>query len=110
MLSRYFENPMVKLDKDGCMGMEGGKVFTVPVIDEYVRVDSTGAGDAFWGGFLYKLAESGKKLCELTPEEVSEFADFGNASASVCVENYGAIPAMPTLEQVLKKQKEERQK
>jgi len=41
---------------------------------------------------------------------VSEFADFGNASASVCVENYGAIPAMPTLEQVLKKQKEERQK
>ena len=73
-------------------------------------VDATGAGDAFWGGFLYKLAESGKKLCELTPEEVSEFADFGNASASVCVENYGAIPAMPTLEQVLKKQKEERQK
>ena len=41
VLSRYFENPMVKLDKDGCMGMEGGKVFTVPVIDEYVRVDST---------------------------------------------------------------------
>lgn len=73
-------------------------------------VDATGAGDAFWGGFLYKLAESGKKLCELTPEEVSEFADFGNASASVCVENYGAIPAMPTPEQVLKKQKEERQK
>ena len=35
VLSRYFENPMVKLDKDGCMGMEGGKVFTVPVIDEY---------------------------------------------------------------------------
>ena len=31
VLSRYFENPMVKLDKDGCMGMEGGKVFTVSV-------------------------------------------------------------------------------
>lgn len=28
-------------------------------------VDATGAGDAFWGGFLYKLAESGKNYANL---------------------------------------------
>lgn len=72
-------------------------------------VDATGAGDAFWGGFLYCLAKSGKKPEEVSLEEAAQFADFGNAVASVCVEKYGAIPAMPTLRQVQNKLKEPRQ-
>lgn len=68
-------------------------------------VDTTGAGDSFWGGFLHRLLESdefaqGKPLAEITLEEAMEFAKFGNAVASICVEKRGAIPAMPTLEEV----------
>ena len=68
-------------------------------------IDTTGAGDSFWGGFLHKLLESdvfsqGKALVEITLEEAMEFAKFGNAVASICVEKRGAIPAMPTLEEV----------
>ena len=78
-------------------------------------VDSTGAGDSFWGGFLHKLLESDVLqpkedvtnislgevgLEELTLEEAIEFTKFGNAVASLCVEKRGAIPAMPTLEEV----------
>ncbi len=63
-------------------------------------VDTTGAGDSFWGGFLYKLVESGKRPEEVTLEEAASFAKFGNAVASLCVEKRGAIPAMPTLEDV----------
>lgn len=61
--------------------------------------DTNGAGDSFWGGFLYKISTSEKRLQELAKEELVEYARFGNAVASLCVEKKGAIPAMPTLAQ-----------
>ena len=72
-------------------------------------LDATGAGDAFWGGFLYQFCRCGKLPEEVSVSEAVSFADFGNAVASVCVEKYGAIPAMPTMEQVIEKMQEERQ-
>ena len=66
-------------------------------------VDTNGAGDSFWGGFLHKLVESGKRPEEVTGEELKEFARFGNAVASRCVEKRGAIPAMPTMEEVMER-------
>lgn len=63
-------------------------------------VDTTGAGDSFWGGFLFCLAQSGKRPSELTAAEAAEFARFGNAVASLNVAGRGAIPAMPTMEAV----------
>ena len=63
-------------------------------------VDTTGAGDSFWGGFLYCLLESQKHPQELSLEEVAEFAKFANAVASLCVEKRGAIPAMPTMDEI----------
>lgn len=63
-------------------------------------VDTTGAGDSFWGGFLYKLIQSGKKPAEITLEEAVEFARFANAVASLCVEKRGGIPAIPSLSDV----------
>lgn len=93
VLSRYFENPMVKLDKDGCMGMEGGKVFTVPVIDEYVRVDSTGAGDAFLAGFMYGLFNDYRfRDCIL----------LGNLTGGKCVTGVGCLTEYLTEEELLK--------
>lgn len=62
--------------------------------------DTNGAGDSFWGGFLYKISQSDKQLDELTQKELAEYALFGNAVASLCVEKKGAIPAMPKLSQV----------
>ena len=48
--------------------------------------DTNGAGDSFWGGFLYKVSTSEKQPDELTQEDLKEFARFGNAVASLCVE------------------------
>lgn len=62
--------------------------------------DTNGAGDSFWGGFLYKVSTAEKHLDELTQEDLKEFARFGNAVASLCVEKKGAIPVMPELAQV----------
>lgn len=71
-------------------------------------VDSTGAGDSFWGGFLNCLLEGGKRPQELSLEEAVEYADFGNALASLCVEKRGAIPAMPEREEIDKRRNQQR--
>ncbi len=63
-------------------------------------VDTTGAGDAFWGAFLTRLTESGKGPGELSLDEAAGFAQFANAAASLCVGRRGAIPALPTREEV----------
>ncbi len=68
-------------------------------------VDTTGAGDSFWGGFLTCISESGKSLDELTFADYQRFARFGNAVASLCVETRGAMPAMPSREDVLARMK-----
>lgn len=63
-------------------------------------VDTNGAGDSIWGGFLYRISKMEKSLDDLGLDELEEIARFGNAVASLCVEKRGAIPAMPNLQQV----------
>lgn len=70
-----------------------------------VVANTTGAGDAFWGGFLYQLIKKGKKPEDIILEEVIEFANFANAVASLCVERDGAIYAMPNLVEVNERMK-----
>lgn len=66
-------------------------------------IDTNGAGDSFWGGFLYKISKAGKKPEDFMMNELEEYTRFGNAVASLCVEHKGAIPSMPYLEQVQKR-------
>ncbi len=63
-------------------------------------VDTTGAGDSFWGGLLYCLARDGVKPGDLTEEQAKEYLHFANTVAGLCVEKRGAIPAMPSMEDV----------
>ncbi len=61
-------------------------------------VDTTGAGDAFMGAFLYKLSQ--KEALDVNEKELKEFTEFANKVASFCVQRRGAINAMPTIEQL----------
>lgn len=65
-------------------------------------VDTTGAGDAFWGAFLAQAAGSGLSPEEMTLEKAVEFARFANVAASLCIGRRGAIPALPSLAEVRK--------
>lgn len=73
-------------------------------------VDTTGAGDSFWGGFLYKLVQSNKSPEKLTEEEAKDFVKFANAVASLCIQKRGSIPAMPYLADVMNLYRQERRK
>lgn len=62
--------------------------------------DTNGAGDSFWGGFLYQVITNDVKLPEINLENAKMYTKFANAVASLCVENFGAIPSMPTIDVV----------
>lgn len=65
-------------------------------------VDATGAGDAFWGGFLsHVLMEGINAPGELTEEVVQQALAYGNVAGSLCVQRPGGIPALPTREEIL---------
>ena len=91
------------------LGEKGSFVYLQDQQEAYVSgysskvVDTTGAGDSFMGGFLYKISESGKRIEEYSLQEMIECVRFGNAVASLCVEREGAIPAMPVMEEVIKR-------
>ena len=64
-------------------------------------VDTTGAGDAYMGGFMYGFLASGKTIKELTLADAVDFACLGNASAGKCIQKRGGIPAMAERNDVL---------
>ncbi|AOY74494.1 carbohydrate kinase family protein [Clostridium formicaceticum] len=65
-------------------------------------VDTTGAGDAFLGGILYKLRGlSLEDLKTLTIAEVEDLVDFGNAVGALTTTKKGATPAVPSIEEVV---------
>ncbi|MGN0981578.1 MAG: carbohydrate kinase family protein [Candidatus Limivicinus sp.] len=90
----------VTLGAAGALVCVGGETETVPGFSvSHVR-DTTGAGDAFWGGFLSRFLESNLKAEEIRLSDAAEFARWGNAAAACCIQKRGAIPAMPGREEL----------
>ena len=85
---------VVTLDADGAFVATKDGSRMVPSF-RVEAVDTTGAGDSFWGGFLTAFVESGLAPAEVSIARAAQFVRFGNAVASLCVRNRGAIPAMP---------------
>lgn len=68
-------------------------------------VDSTGAGDAFWGAVLAWLlhdhgVQTAADLDALDADNLASCAAFACAAAACCVQGRGGMPAMPTRAQV----------
>ncbi len=64
-------------------------------------VDATGAGDAFWGGFLSSLRIQGvARVSEMTGEIVRRALEYGNVAGWICVQSKGAISSLPTRAQI----------
>ncbi len=91
-LKKYFDTVVVKVDKDGCIGIDGDKEFFVKSIDEFRNVDSTGAGDAFLVGFSYGL------FYNKSPQEC---VLLGNITGGKAVTAVGALSAHLAEEELL---------
>ena len=88
-------------------GAKGCIIATAKGIERYPAykvksVDTLGSGDSFFGAFLYKLLELEKAPEELDGEDIHEMAMFANACGALCSTKQGAIPAMPSKEDIVK--------
>lgn len=92
-LSLYFQKVIVKLDKNGCLGMENGKIFYLDNDASFEHVDSTGAGDAFLAGFLYGL---------FYDYSFRDAIKCGNLTGGKCVTGLGCLTEYLTENQLLK--------
>jgi len=88
------------------LGGEGSKIFFADKSEVFPPmsvkvVDTTGAGDAYWGAFLSSLLRQGAKSVEdITWENLSIAARYGTVSGGLCVRKHGGIPALPTAEEI----------
>lgn len=90
-------------------GNEGASAYTQKnsAVVEGIRceevIDTTGAGDAFIGSFLFQLYSNGKTLDdlkELTKEELFTYINFSNKYCALSIKKMGAIPSYPTLDEM----------
>ena len=95
----------ITMGSDGAFIRVGKESRHVPAF-RVKAMDTTGAGDAFFGGFLYRFLASGKPLKQVNIDDAADYARFANATASLCVERRGGIPAMPSLSEVLERLKQ----
>jgi len=74
----------------------GGKERFIPSIKSEC-VDTCGAGDAFFGGFLATLLKAGVEKTEDINESLLDHAmKHGHISGALCVRKKGAIESLPT--------------
>lgn len=89
---------IITCGKDGAFWYMDGECGTVPAFSVPV-VDTTGAGDAFLGGFLYQLLKK-TSPGEVKPEILPEMLRFANAVGALNITQKGGIDGAPTLEEV----------
>ncbi|MBR3271416.1 MAG: carbohydrate kinase [Clostridia bacterium] len=85
---------IVTLGADGAYWRYGEDSGTVPGFKVKVA-DTNGAGDTFFGAFVSRIAKHGG-LNGLTPERITRYVRYANRAASITASRPGAIPAMPT--------------
>ena len=85
LMNSGVKNVVVTMGKHGVFVMTPDRKEMIPSMP-VKAIDTTGAGDAFNGGFVTALAEG---------KDIFEAARFGNAVGALSVTKIGTAPAMP---------------
>lgn len=101
-LQEEFSIPLVlvSMGEKGCCVLLGGQRCHIDAVPTQA-VDTTAAGDSFFGAFLHRLLQNRfTALSDLAPGQIEEAARFAAAAASVTVSRRGSIPALPSFDEV----------
>lgn len=103
LMERYSLTLIVEtLGSAGAKCYFDGRVFSVEG-KKAEAVDATGAGDAFWGGFLSSLRIQGAEQAgQLTAGMIEKALKYGNTAGWICVQHKGAISSLPTRAEIEK--------
>lgn len=101
MIEQTYKIPFIMITRGpkGCYALVNGKGYHSYAYD-LKTIDTTGAGDSFLAGVLYRWISLDKSVEQLTEDEINEMFDFANAVGSLVTTKKGAIPAIPTLEEI----------
>ena len=91
LLAKGAGGAIITLGENGCLYHDGSNSVHVPAINAGPVVETTGAGDAFNGGFAVAIAEGHSPL---------EAIRFGTATAAISVTLPGTAPSMPTRKEI----------
>ena len=91
LLAKGVGTALITLGAQGSLLHTRNKSVHIPVVNAGKVVDTTGAGDAFNGGFAAALARG---------DDPETAARFGSAVAGISVTRPGTAPSMPTLAEV----------
>ena len=92
------EGVLITAGDAGCTYALGIHCGSVPAFEVDIE-DTTGAGDAFLGGFLHQLCEHGMDAMA-TPEAAKATVTYANAVGALATLRAGAIAAQPTHREV----------
>ncbi len=82
---------VITLGAQGALFHDGTQTVHVPAISAGPVVETTGAGDAFNGGFAVALAEGADPVAAVR---------FGCATAGISVTRAGTAPSMPSRQEI----------
>lgn len=95
---------LVTLGHKGSMAFTQNESAFAPAMS-VETIDTTGAGDAFFGTIVSGLLNDGirtvDQLAILNKGQLEGYLKLANAAAGLCVTKYGAIPALPSREAVI---------
>ena len=88
------------LGGDGAVIFYAGEEITIPAMKAKC-IDTTGAGDAYWGGFLSSLIKQGvRTVTDLDKDKLTAAGKYGAISGGLCIQKPGGIPALPTASEI----------
>lgn len=100
ILQETYHIPLILLSmgKDGSRAYYGDKCVEVAGFIRKNTIETTGAGDTFFGSCLHFVLEKG--LDDLQEEDLRQMLTFANAAASIITTRKGALKVMPEREEV----------
>ena len=101
LMTQYsLEFVAVTLGPRGCVGLSPKARVKMPTYD-LPTIDTTGAGDAFWGAALHRLLAY-RGSGGLEEKSLAELLKFANAAGSLVTTKHGGIPALPGEAEILR--------
>ena len=94
-LAKYTRNPVITLGKGGCAYLKDGKMVILPANDDFVAVDTTGAGDNFLTGVIYGM------IHDLPLEEALRLGNLFAGKSTTGVGCFGASITLPEVKRFL---------
>ena len=100
VLQDTYHIPLIflSLGRDGSRAYYKDMKVEVPAFIQENTIETTGAGDTFFGSALHFVLERG--LDNLDASDLKEMLKFANAAASIITTRKGALKVMPSVEEV----------